>query len=137
MNITLITAEEQLHFANVRELEVDHYPQLTVSTSLGKYTFPESLDGGGSIRIVETQSPAKEKEEKPDEQENTGLRVDTVKTPSPFVLLFLDTFEKINFQDESEACARLNVECEDSRKMIFFEYNNIRKSYIPMSFNVI
>ena len=65
------------------------------------------------------------------EREDAGV------APHPFVLLFLDTFEKINFQDESEACARLNVECEDSRKMIFFEYNNIRKCYIPMSFNVI
>ena len=63
MNLTLITAEEQLHFSGVRELEVDHYPQLTVSTSLGKYTFPESLNGGGSIRIVESQSSAKKKEE--------------------------------------------------------------------------
>ena len=58
-------------------------------------------------------------------------------TPFPFVLFFLDSLEKINFVDESEACSRLNVECEEGRKAAIFEYSEKRKAYILLNYSLV
>jgi hypothetical protein len=139
--ITHDTPDEQRTIDDVQSVLIDTTAPLSSFkmgnpglSGVGAADMHDTLSRNTSILVVEKQTPAKEKEKMQGEQPGAGGEETK---PFPFVLLDLCSLEKKKFLDEGEACSRLNVCCEAGDKFILLEWNNIRKCYIPSSFNTV
>jgi len=120
MNLTIITAEEQLHYENIRQLEVVTESDSTVTIGRGMNHSSVPIIPDSTVIITESLNPAAQERINAQEQ----------KEPAMYILVLLDAFQEKKFWDEEECFARVNKENMEAVRYVLYEYSKVKRSYI-------
>jgi len=120
MNITLITAEEQLHYENIRQLEVVTESDSTVTIGRGMNHSSVPIIPDSTVIITESLNQAAQERINAQEQ----------KEPAMYILVLLDAFQEKKFWDGEECFARVNKENMEAVRYVLYEYSKVKSSYI-------